>query len=103
MARSKKKAATKKKASPFSQLKKAVAKDVASIKANHKDEIATLKKALAATKKKTAADVVKLKKSVASHKRKSAEEIAKLKSQLAVHKKKVASKKKTKKKTAQRK
>ena len=57
-------AGTKKKATTLSVLKRAVAKDIASLKANHKKELAALMKPVAAAKKNAAAEIAKLKKAI---------------------------------------
>ena len=80
------KMAAKKKTGLIGEVRKAVAKNIASLKANYEREAAALKKQLAAAKKKAAAEVARLK-------REAVAEIAKVKK--AVGGKKKATKKKT--------
>jgi hypothetical protein len=83
------KMAARKKAGTISKLRKAMAKDLASLKANHRNEAAALKKQVAAARKRAAA-------AVAKHKREASAAIAKLKK--AATKKKATKKKATRKK-----
>jgi hypothetical protein len=85
--------AAKKKVGTISKLRKALAKDVASLKANHRRDATALKKQLLAARKRAVAEVAKLK-------REASAEIAKLKK---VTKKKATKKKATRKKTARKK
>ncbi len=85
--------AAKKKAGTISKLRKAMAKDVAYIKANHRKEAAALTRQVAAAKKRAAVEVAKLK-------REASAEITKLKK--AVTKKKATKKKATRKKAARK-
>ena len=91
--------AARKKAGTISKLKKAVAKDLASLKANHRNEAVALKKQLVAARKRAAAEVAK-------HKREASAAIAKLKkaaTKKPATKKKATKKKATRKKTARKK
>ena len=85
--------AAKKKAGTISKLRKAMAKDVASLKANHRRDAAALKKQVVAARKRAIAGVAKLK-------REASAEIAKRKK---ATKKKATRKKTTRKKTARKK
>ncbi len=76
--------AAKKKSGTISKLRKAIAKDVASLKANHRKEAEALKRQVAAAKKRAAAEVATLTSEASA-------EITKLKK--SVTKKKAARKK----------
>ena len=86
--------AARKKAGTISKLRKAIAKDVASLKANHRNEAAALMRQVAAARKRARAEVAKLK-------REAFAEIAKRKK--AAGGKKTTRKKATRKKTARKK
>ena len=81
--------AARKKAGTLSKLRKAMAKDLASLKANHMNEAVALKKQVAAARKRATAEVAKLKREASAR-------IAKLK-------KAAGGKKTTRKRTARKK
>ena len=64
---------TKKKSNTSSKGKSLVAKDIASLKANHKNQIAWMKKKLEVAKKTSSAGVAKLKIQAAAQKKKAAD------------------------------
>ena len=67
-----KKSATSQVKETLDKIGSAAHKDIAALKANHKKEIAALKRALEAAKKKAEAEVKKLKKMLEAHTRKAA-------------------------------
>ena len=83
-------AVARKKSGTTSNLRKMVTKDIASLKANHKDQIAAMKKRLESARKSVLANADRLKKQAAAQQKKVAAELAKMKKQAEVQRKKAS-------------